>query len=138
MTADLNALAARAEAATGPSEELFAEVWWAVFPRPERIWENEDHEEWTNEYSNWQTRQHRFWTFMEAEAWVDAALTLAPENLRLVCLAEALQDNAAVPWMAKLGNRNLPGGLPACGARTPALALVAASLRSRAAEGEVM
>lgn len=64
---------------------------------------------------------------------VDGALTLIPDRYRLGTLMEFDGEGR---WAAKLFNRGAPGGLPACGAATPALALCAAALRARATQSE--
>ena len=67
---------------------------------------------------------------LEYTASLDQAMTLIPDAYRLGTLTEL--ESGGPRWAAKLFNRGAPGGLPSCGAASPALALTAACLRARA------
>ena len=99
-------IAARVEAATGPDTALDLEIRDALG-------------------LEWKARHDRF------TGSLDAALTLIPAEYRLGTLTEL--EGYGTRWAAKLFNRAKPGGLPSCGAATPALALVSAALRAKAA-----
>jgi len=73
-------LALRVEAAAGPTKDLFIEVWHTSFPKPGKIWADEDRSQWTGEYESWHVRQVAFYEFVYAEAWLDAAMSLVPEG----------------------------------------------------------
>ncbi|WP_313437348.1 hypothetical protein [Novosphingobium sp.] len=62
---------------------------------------------------------------------LDAAMTLIPAQYRLGTLMEFDSEGR---WAAKLFNRGKPGGLPAAGGSSAALAIVVACLRARAGQ----
>lgn len=63
---------------------------------------------------------------------IDGAMTLIPAQYRLGTLMEFDGEGR---WAAKLFNRGKPGGLPAAGGASAALALCVACLRARAGDG---
>jgi hypothetical protein len=127
----LLALAARVEAAEGPDRELDCRI--------------------TCHLNGWDFRKimHRnsdayhngFWAFRTSDGdkstsmapfftkSLDVAMTLIPGQYRLGTLMEFDGDGR---WAAKLFNRGKPGGLPAAGGASAALALCAAALRAHA------
>lgn len=117
----LLALAARCEAATGTDRELDLEIADYGYRNGALFGVN---------YDPRLRMERNCW---EPTASLDAALTLVPEQFRLGTL---LEFDGEKRWCAKLFNRGKPGGLPACGAATPALAIAAASLRARSLSGE--
>ena len=133
-------LAARCEAATEATLGLFHDAFDACFEKPGRgnIWTGAaGASEWTPEYAAFIERQNRFTDFLEAGAFLDAALTLVPEG--------------CAPWHCGRHNKtgrhprtmqSVDGGADAyltvgtnepiyAMAATPALALCAAALRAR-------
>jgi hypothetical protein len=68
-------LISRNERADRPDPELFEEAFRLCFPKPAKIWAV-DYVEWTAEYTEWQARQSAYYELIEAEAFVDAALSL--------------------------------------------------------------
>lgn len=72
-------LIAALEAADGPGERLFSDVFSFFHPRPVEIWEIQG-ETWTDEYSRYQNLSLEFHTLIEAGGYTDAALTLAPDK----------------------------------------------------------
>lgn len=129
---DLLELAARVEAATGPDRELdlliakalgFRALHLAFIPGGSDL--------------AWDPRGSGCGFVVEHyTASLDAALSLVPEGLRIAAIAEQFFEDLDHPWLVKLGFRDRAGGLPTAGGRTPALALTAACLRARAAQGQ--
>lgn len=124
-------LAKRCEAATADQQHtLLDDAYHAVFPKPERIWVTDNAGSWTDEYSAHHERSWRFQEFLDAKAYVDAALTLVPEGWRWTwdgARKEAIcVKNGAMPTSRdgkfSLGNSD-----------APALAICAAALRAREA-----
>jgi hypothetical protein len=132
MTSPLESIALRVEAASGAEDDLFREAFDLCFPKPTRVWESEDREVWTTEYENHHIRSWAFEAFLEVKAYLDAAMTLPPPGAT-TCLA--MEDRHSGRWRWEL--RHGYGVRTSAWAATPALALVAAALRARAAgEGE--
>ena len=128
-------LADRIEAAEGPDADLFWEAWRTCFPKPSEIWAVLG-ETWTDEYTDWQERQ-MFWScFIDADAWLDAALTLVPEGWTDVRQHQSRMTDGSVRCYAAIEFDLSDMCLTAEGmaAATPALALCAAALRARAAQ----
>jgi hypothetical protein len=125
---ELLALAERVERVTADDAELFYDAFREAFPKPETVWEI-PYETWTYKYSEWQQRQTRFYELVEVGAFIDAAMTLKPEGR-----CWGLFDDGTA-WLWDSPQRDLLAGVQQKAA-TPALALVAACLRSIAAEGE--
>lgn len=69
------------ERLSNPREAL-EDAFRVVFgPKPDTIWKDEVlREEWTDEYSAWFERSCRFYTLLDAEAYIDAAMMLIPDN----------------------------------------------------------
>lgn len=126
-------LALCVEAMTGPDRKVLEYAWLTCFPKPDRIWITDNTGSWTPEYADWQFRHHRFWNLLDAEAWIDAAMTLVPEGWHLHSLGKS--KFMRVPWLAMLveADDGAPYSGPQGNALSPALALCAASLRARAA-----
>jgi hypothetical protein len=130
MPSDLHSLAARAEAAD-PSEQR--EVLNAAFraihgEKPPRVLGGSD------ALTNWLLRYNPFFKMLDAEAYESAAMMLLPEGFRFSldnafggggAVCGAIVNNTVFAKNAKTGD-----------ASTPALALVAASLRASATQGE--
>ncbi|API60572.1 hypothetical protein BSL82_15815 [Tardibacter chloracetimidivorans] len=122
-------LAAKVEAAEGPTFELMCDAFDLCFPKPPRIW-TEDYNAWADEYTQWQARASAFSLFLDVGAWENAAMMLVPEG-----------------WFWRVGHSTLYAGWAhlnrkhpdfcnredehSAQAATPALALTAASLRAR-------
>lgn len=123
----LLALAERAERATGDDCELYEDVWRVVFPDPERIWITDNTGDPTPEYVAWNRLQVRFYGFMEAGAFLDAAMTLNPSEWLTVELTIGRHTS-----YAELNDVPADEGWGCSVASTPALALTAACLRARA------
>lgn len=135
---DLQSLIARVEAATGPSEQLDIDIAVAasmVPPKMEKTFTSP--RAWRGIYDN------RYWFAPEYTASIDAALTLVPEGqgMKLDKYWIASVDrpiwHAAVTSPSK--NPNVIVGSDyneVWDCRTLALALCAAALRARAAQGE--
>lgn len=149
----LLALAAQCEAASGPDRELDARIWCEVGnelghddpPQKHRLmrpvqpricimgrWLGSALDKFPEDIEG---VAHN-WHVPALSASLDAAMTLIPAQYRLGTLLEFDGDGR---WAAKLFNRGKPGGLPAAGGSSAALAVVVACLRARAAclvEGE--
>jgi hypothetical protein len=143
---DLDELAARAEKQDGAewaeTAELMEDVFRAVFPKPERIWVTDNNGDWTGEYTVWQANQSSYYELLEAQAFLDAAMTLVPEGWRMAALCERS------PWFCRMETLDFDsvtwgkgsdwitditaGQETTAKAATPALALTAACLRARA------
>lgn len=121
MKDDLIDLAAKVEAAEGPTFELMSDAFDLCFPKPATIWAD-DHKTWSAEYSEWQGKQSAFCAFLDVGAWVDAAMMLVPEG----CVWELSQGRDGCSALVECSD---VGGQAQ--AATPALALTAASLRAR-------
>lgn len=123
---DLLELAERCEAAAENDFELLEDAFRLCFPRPDRIWVTNSRGDWTPEYSEWQDRQWKYFEFVAAKAYLDAALTLVPEGYTFSLYGDGCAG------VSPIGH---PDDLPTadCEAATPALALCAAALRARAA-----
>lgn len=113
-------LAERLEAATGrdaqfPSK-LFIEAHDAIWPDIE-------------------TGPSRFFGFLDAGAYLDAAMTLVPEGWRVrdLCEWETFIERPSAAWTVELIRKERQYHAVDGAGRTPALALAAASLRARAA-----
>lgn len=130
----LLALAARCEAADGQddmideeitvatkSETFFTARLYMVGSRPMAGAGPDD--DWRNANVFFQQRAYT--------ASLDAAMTLIPAQYRLGTLMEFDGEGR---WAAKLFNRGKPGGLPAAGGSSAALAIVVACLRARAGQ----
>lgn len=113
----LEELAARVEAAEKPSPELFFAAFEAV------------HGGRSSMGQLWS----RFCSLIDEEAFLDAAMALVPEGLE-----GGVNPGKSGKWAARLYSRTPAGNAvietDTVFAATPALALTAASLRSRAAE----
>jgi len=140
MNNDMISLAERCEAATGGDRELFKDVWREVFPRPARTWVTDNASEWTPEYTDWQELQDRFYELLDAEAWLDAAMTLVPDGWVWSMNTFAEPNRSASAYLMNASDeiiRTIKQYIA-----TPALALCAASLRARAlstvSRGEVI
>lgn len=121
----LLALAARCEAATGTDRGLDAEIGevFGVEPKRYNVYRR-------NRYPRQLLRVDERFPYYTTS--LDAAMTLIPEQYRLGTLMEFDGEGR---WAAKLFNRGKPGGLPAAGGASAALALVVACLRARAGDG---
>lgn len=128
---DLSSLIARVEGASADSEDLFSDVFDAVFPQPDSAWLSSG--EWSPEYSNWNDLQWRFYNFTNVGAWLDAAITLVPEGMSFEVRSSGLGDKG----QATVWNPMTQPGLSShesyrvnnCSG--PAIALTAACLRAR-------
>lgn len=117
-------LAARVEAATGPDRELFEDVFRECFPKPERIWVTDNTGPWTDEYTEWQARQSRFYELLDAEAFESAAMTLVPEGLEW---GVGFEMGRGTAFTNKADGSSFSHDWVAA---TPALALCASALRA--------
>lgn len=130
MKDDMLALAARVEALSDPDKATFWQAFRRAYPKPARIWEDEDREEWTAEYSNWQEQQRKFANFLDVRAWLDAAMMLVPEGWVVGEMSWWPHARSSTVHMDDMHDRK------ACsGAQSLPLALCAASLRARASMG---
>lgn len=133
---DLEALAGRVEATDVEHDDIFVEAFNAIFPKPSRIWEDEEREEWTTEYDRWNAKSWVFSNYLDAGAWLNGALLLVPEGLIWGIANCGVKNdqpdlNRATATCGKPDDTNGP-----VEAATPALALTAAALRARLMEGE--
>jgi hypothetical protein len=145
---ELLALAARVEALTGPCRETFLEVFAACYPEPppmcEPIWRAENPKQPI--YHAWKTREMAFRKLIAAEAWLDAAMMLVPEE-HVLSLSMTSDDEKRrytgdalmANWIATLIRQehcgykiDFRGHYRYGGAATHAFALTAAALRARA------
>jgi hypothetical protein len=123
---EIERLAERIEAGTAEEQiDLITEAFRAISPKPTNIWVTDNAGPWTDEYSDWNDRQWRFFGMLEAEAWESAAMTLVPEPHSF---AVGLDGSGAGASVFTSSMAMLKGA-----AATPALALTAACLRARAA-----
>lgn len=132
-------LIARLEAATENERALFEEAFASCFHEPqpgcEPAWRPENPKQPI--YHAWKTQQITFRKFIDADAYLDAALALVPEGWRLQLSdwdAQSLRDRG--PWQAVItppGKRDdFSEWHPRCDhAPTPALALCIAALKAR-------
>jgi hypothetical protein len=121
---EIIALAERCEKATGEKREtltIFEDAFALCFPKPSRIWVADNNGPWTPEYSRHHERGWAFSEMLEANAFLDAAMTLVPEGW----------GYSICPTSALLTRSTSDHGVMARAA-TPALALTAAALRARA------
>lgn len=140
----LNSLAERAEAADGAeTEEVLEVAFYALNPRP-RGWYADTcatPADYATEVIPWVLRRNAFLAKLDAEAYVDAALVLVPDGPRRFIEQKSFKSGAPDEperyWCrvdvmtAPLVNLQGEGSAP-----TPALAIVAASLRALAEEIE--
>lgn len=126
MTVATRAPAAKPEETTGLLEELFK----ALYPRPDRS----DEPEWQGPgtlreplYHHWFTRINRFQKMIAAEAFIDAAMMLVPEDRALDCLKEGEIGS----WYVNLRPRDWVSEWGYGKGETPALALIAAIAASK-------
>ncbi len=134
MTTD--ELAAACEAAEGPSRELMEAVFDAIDPAPDCDWQNWSSERISKQdaddkaaFSAWLDRDKRrmkFYRLLDAEAYLDAAMLMVPEGWHIEgfkqgCGATPVRIVVHCWYDIERGS-----------AKTPALALCAASLRARA------
>lgn len=120
-------LAERAEAATADEQRsLLEEAFYAVHGAP-----LEAHEMPAEEQAAWIARETRFFTLLRAEAFLDAAMTLRQRLDGPFILTNADLDDGVdyTKWRCALSDGDVEPPTPCA---TPTLALVAASLRSRA------
>lgn len=118
----------RVEAATENDPDLFWEAHYAVNPKPETIWRDEDREVWTAEYAAYIAVGHRFGELIDARAFLDAAVALIPDFWTLFHVGGPFSDS---PCHATVGGGRLTS-LCEGRATTPALAIISASLKARA------
>ena len=120
-------LADRVEALTAPTYNICEEVFFVCNPGPSVFGCSSYHNEAIDAHSK---AIKRFKQFVDVEAWFDAALTLIPDGWLIVQLTD-LGDAGGTG--CRLGN---PGTVQQAysdnGAKTMALALLAAILRARA------
>lgn len=114
-------LAARVEAMGEPDREMFEDIWRIVFPKPAKVWEDQEREEPTVEYEKWSACQHHFYDLIDAEAFLDAAMTLVGDHQ--VTLTSVDDD-----WFCIIVGQFGGSGC------APALALTAAALRAKAGQ----
>jgi len=126
---ELNALADRCEAATENDRELFKDAFHECFPEPARIWVTDNTGDWTEEYTEWQARQSRFYELLDAGGLLDAAMTLVPEGWRPI-IDTASEEGAALVDLWALSAISPQPERRHSKAATPALALCAAALRA--------
>jgi hypothetical protein len=133
--AELLELAERVEALTGPCRETFLEVFAVCHPEPapgcEPVWREENPKQPI--YHAWKTRQVAFLKFVNAEAWLDAAMTLVPEGWMMVGLSERNCRQPQWRWKAELWHPEADANVRGIARKFdhPALALTAAALRAR-------
>lgn len=136
---ELIALAENLCQAKAESHDMFMSAFHLAFPAPSQIWEDEEREEWTADYEKWHQLGWAFANFLDASAYLNAAMMLVPEECKIHCVGESeyLVDGTR-PWLAMVVKRGGDLGKgETCYAATPALALCAASLRAIAEqEGE--
>lgn len=111
-------LAERVENATGPSFALFADAFEAIYGGRSSLGEK-----WS-----------AFCALCEAEAWLDAALTLVPEGCSFDLSKDHYRDGGK--WVCTTGPDDHYHTNGRGMAATPALALCAAALRARAEGGK--
>lgn len=121
-------LAEKVEGLTSPCREVFEDAFRLVFPKPSRIWVTDSTGDYTPEYEAWQGRQHAYWDYLEVGAFLDAAMLLVPSSERAWNVRIVRDDDTwgAAVWHPFDSPPDI--GPQFC---TPALALVAACLRSR-------
>lgn len=128
----LNELADMVEKLTGPNDEIFMSAFHLVFPSPAQIWEEE---EWTAEYEQWHRKGWIFSNFLDASAYLDAAMMLVPEGWEWQ--ADTLKHGCEpekTAWF-RLHQPDYAEQFEA-DAATPALAVTAAALRALSALGQ--
>lgn len=129
-------IAVQVEGLTEPDDDVFREAFDACYPKPERVWEDEDRERWSTEYENHHNLSWRYESFLEVGAYQDAAMLLVPEGWHLALYSPGQADGEQ--WHATLAQR-LPtvGWLSeiGVGAETASLAVVTCALRARAHGG---
>jgi hypothetical protein len=114
-------------AAPEQTREVLEALWYELRePKPE-IWAV-PYETPTPEYEAWNAKGWRFGDFLEAEAYVDAALMLVPEGWDYTLGREGDAHWAA---LFPVGHRGDPDDEILCSGTTPALALAAAIRKAR-------
>lgn len=132
--ADLEALAARIEAASGPDRELDAEIYNAVPVEAGRKAERLPMEQWGDRFDDgWRTmladREDKYPEKLKRyTASLDAAMTLVPEGWMQFDV-DATAPDLGIDWTLHRHGIEVKAT-----AATPALALTAATLRARAKE----
>lgn len=122
---ELRALADRCEKATGPDLGLMREAYDACLPR--QLPSSAGTIRWSRHYL-------RFSRLIEAEAWLDAAMTLVPEGFmwRVQSWPDGVNEAILEKGAGDFGA--IDARHTETFAATPALALCAAALRARAAQ----
>jgi hypothetical protein len=113
MSADLPALIARVEAATGPDYDIDREIWRAV-----------DHDA-AEEYAACETPAYT--------ASLDAAVSLVPSGCKWSLYSQSHDEPPCAYCVPNMGRHPWPAWVDDAYAATPALALCAAALKARQA-----
>jgi hypothetical protein len=136
---DLLELAARVEAADGPSQDLNLAIWRAVNPNGYAIWEGQQrgllNKQWDEERRQVTLKARARVEAKPFTTSLDAAMQLVPEG----CHYTIEPDAAWVRWLDHVeitGVRESQAVLLRRDGKCTALALCAAALRARAADGK--
>lgn len=132
---DLQRLVERIEGAKSDDPELFWEAHRIVNPEPPTIWKNDQRDVWTQEYAAYVACGHRFGELIDADAYLDAAMTLVPEGAGLSVQRYWIAAVDGPVWSAGISTGGIPSNprkvFECYDAATAALAVTAASLRAR-------
>ncbi|WP_030539576.1 hypothetical protein [Sphingobium sp. DC-2] len=133
---ELIALADKLSEVKVESHDMFMSAFHLAFPAPSQIWEDEEREEWTADYEKWHQLGWTFANFLDASAYLNAAMLLVPEGWEWQ--ADTLKIGAERDKHAWFRlHRPDYGEQFEAEAATPALALCAAAIRAIASqEGE--
>lgn len=132
----------RIESAQGADAELFWEAFNAAFPEPEPgcepVWRPENPKQPI--YHAWKTRQVTFRSFVDAEAWEQAAITLVPDGAGMEVKRYWIASADGPVWYAMVTTPSTdPNVIVGCDyievwdKPSAAIALCAAALRAREA-----
>lgn len=120
-------LAAKVEAAEGPTFGLMSEAFDLCFPKPPT--RRNDLGNWTAEYILWHAKQSAFCAFLDVGAWENAAIMLVPEGWAWMVGCSAGEGFFAT--LSPTDESGIEADMVDTIAATSALALTAAAIRAR-------